>query len=113
MARRLFETVAPWFADAFAEHAGDLEVSWELSLTTLPDPSRNHQFVSALTLYTEIPATQPGLFLANTVMMSPGFDQNKVAETVHQLVLNVREQLASNHTGPGDPDLTDLGNGQR
>jgi hypothetical protein len=113
MPQNLFDKIQPWFEDAFTRHSGDVDVTWALSLTTLPDPARNNQFVSALTLYSQTPSgVQPGQFLVNTVMMSPGFDRTKVEETVVELMANVKIGLANAKIADSarpQPDLVDLG----
>jgi hypothetical protein len=115
-AENLFDKIQPWFENSFANWGTGVEgLSWALSLTTLPDPARMGQFVSAVTLYSQVPSGNGDVHLANTVLMSPGFTQETVDDNVRDLVANFRQSLYEARNEPqAQPNLANLGktNGQ-
>jgi hypothetical protein len=116
-AENLFDRITPWFEKSFANWGTGVEgLSWALGLTTLPDPARMGQFVSAVTLYSQVPTQDGDVHLANTVLMSPGFTEATVDDNVRDLVANFRQGLheARNPEPQAQPNLANLGktNGQ-
>jgi hypothetical protein len=112
MAKQLLPEIIPWFAHAFTQQAPDLDLRWEVGLATLPDPQRSNQLTSVVTLYAQLATGNGNQHVANTVLLSAGFDEAYVITTVTALVRNFRDKLAEITRPPApQPNLADLGHG--
>lgn len=116
IATRLSETVWPWIEKAIGDYPQDLgEIVWDFSLTTLPDPTRDGQFVSAATVYLQKATGRGDEHVVNTVLLSPGFTEESVRDLVHTALDGFRAKLFEVTVTKEvrdrvvQPDLTNLG----
>lgn len=116
IATRLSETVWPWIEKAIGDYPQDLgEIVWDFSLTTLPDPTRDGQFVSAATVYLQKATGRGDEHVVNTVLLSPGFTEEAVRDLVHTALDGFRAKLFEVTVTEEvrdrvvQPDLTNLG----
>lgn len=116
IANRLSEVTWPWIEKAIGSYPQDLgEIVWDFGLTTLPDPTRDGQFVSAATVYLQRATGRGDEHLATTVLLSPGFTEESVREVVHTALDGFRAKLFEIKVATevrdrvGQPDLTTLG----
>lgn len=98
MAEELFKIVRPWFQAAFAARADDMpDMAWELSFAHLPNPQASTEearMTSVMVLYVQHPTGNGAQHIANTILLSPGFDQQYAANMVADVVGSIRQSLA-------------------
>lgn len=112
----------PWFEQAFAKHAPEEEILWELGLITLVDPRPNGtnedgsprtSFISSIVLHIEVPGVVEGTFLANTALMNGSTITEEFAdETVRDLVVKIPAQRAMQERSMADQQEQSVRNGQ-
>lgn len=115
--RQLIPTVRPWFEKAFAECEAQVPgLMWEVGIASLPNPTATAgepRLTSVLVLYLQAPTGNEVQHVVNTVLMSPGFDQAYVTNTVADAVGSMANKLAEIGEGFAVPegDLEKAANG--
>ena len=116
--RRLFEEMAPWVERTVAEHSLGLDgLRWELSLVHLPNPSQDPnepRLTSAPCIFIQVPTGNGVQHVANTIILSPGADEDYLAKTVVEALDSMRRYLESLGNGFAVPeaDLSGIKDGR-
>jgi hypothetical protein len=115
--RRLFDEIDLWAEKSITQHSAGLDgLRWQVSMVHLPNPSANPdepRLTSAPAIFIQVPTGKGIQTLANTIIVSPGSDEEYITNIIAEALDSMRRSLTALGEGFAVPeaDLNGAGPG--